>query len=246
MFHTYAETQTLLTCHCDFTGSWRPSAILETMQETSGRHSDLLGVGRDALRREGVTWIVTRYELVMEKYPKIGDKVLTETYPLATRHGFYPRYFSFRSEAGEELGYASSLWALLRLEDRSMIPGNYLGEKIPDNGDLRPKIVMPRMASVLPGEARTAFLLPQYADLDDNRHVNNTKYLDWLCNALGIETMERRRVSRLLVAYHKEIRPGQQIRTELSRRDDAFSFCGMEGEERHFTLSGELKPEINA
>ena len=58
MLKTYKEELILRTCQCDLKGQWRPSAILETMQEVAGTHSELLGAGRNALIQQGVVWIV--------------------------------------------------------------------------------------------------------------------------------------------------------------------------------------------
>ena len=53
MLNTYDETFTLRPRDCDLNGKWRPSAILETMQDVAGEHSKLLGCGRDELIRRG-------------------------------------------------------------------------------------------------------------------------------------------------------------------------------------------------
>ena len=45
MLKTYREDLLLRTCTCDMQGRWRPSAILESMQETAGTHAQLLAQG---------------------------------------------------------------------------------------------------------------------------------------------------------------------------------------------------------
>ena len=42
MQKTYRDELLLRTCHCDMQGRWRPSAILEAMQEAAGTHAELL------------------------------------------------------------------------------------------------------------------------------------------------------------------------------------------------------------
>ena len=65
MMKTYEEELILRTCHCDFQGQWRPSAILESMQEAAGAHSHLLGLGRAALLEE--------HRRLRELYPESED-----------------------------------------------------------------------------------------------------------------------------------------------------------------------------
>ena len=79
MVKQYKEETLLRTCNCDFTGQWRPSAILETMQEVAGTHSELIGVGRNALIEQDLVWVLTRVEVVMNRYPKVTDTCLLYT-----------------------------------------------------------------------------------------------------------------------------------------------------------------------
>ena len=51
MVNTYDETFTLRPRDCDLNEKWRPSAVLETMQDAAGAHSILLGCGREELIR---------------------------------------------------------------------------------------------------------------------------------------------------------------------------------------------------
>ena len=81
---------------------------------------------------------------------------------------------------------------------------------------------------------------PQFTDFDVNRHVNNTKYLDWCLNALGVEVMENWCVTSFCVNYDAEIRQGAQVRTQLCWEDGRFTYCGFAGEKRHFGISGQL------
>lgn len=241
MIRTYSDKQRLLTSHCDMLGAWKPSAILETMQDVSGAHSQLLGVGHDALRKEGLVWVVNRYELVMNRYPHFGDVVTLQTYPLSARHGFYTRYYAFLDESGQEYGYACGLWSLLDLQTRSMITGPVLADRMPDNRDLPAKLKIPGMAAQVQGDVQTASFAPQFTDMDDNLHVNNTKYLDWCVNALGIDAMQANELARFVINYQKEIRPGQRVQTQLCHSGDDFSYAGFVGDEHHFTISGKLR-----
>lgn len=241
MLKTYKEEILLRTSQCDLMGQWRPSAILETMQELAGTHSELLGVGRNALiERQGVVWILSRVEVVMDRYPRIGERIAAETFPMPLKRWFFPRYFTFRDEHGEEIGRAGSLWALLDLSTRRMARPEGVASLLPDNSDLLAPLGLPATVSEVSGTLTAQERQAVYTDLDVNLHVNNTRYMDWCCNALGVETMTRQCLHRFAVNYDAEIRPGQLIRTELRRLGSDFSFCGFEGETRHFDVGGTL------
>ncbi|MBE5804475.1 MAG: hypothetical protein E7316_08185 [Clostridiales bacterium] len=242
MMKIYREDLRILTKDCDLTGQWKPSAILEVMQEMAGIHGTLIGVGRDVLLQKGVVWVLTRVEVVMDRYPKITDVVSIETFPMPVRRWFFPRYFIFRDEHGEEIGRAGSLWVLFDVNTRKMAKPDLATALMPDNSDLLAPLGLPATVAEVSGTLETGLHIPVYTDLDINGHVNNTKYMDWCCNALGIETMKEHCLSRFDVNYNMEILPGQQIRCELRRLGNDFSFSGFEGETRHFDVGGVLAP----
>ncbi len=239
---TFAEEITLLTRDCDLTGAWRPSAILEAMQEAAGAHAELLGVGRGALLNRNLAWVLTRLEVEMDRYPRHRDRITVETWPTPTRRWFFPRYFVCRGADGRELGRAASLWVLLDLSTRQMARPDPVAAFLPDNRDLPAPLGLPAPVTEVSGTLTEASLTALYSDLDANRHVNNARYADWACNALGADTMTAYEPARFSVSFNQEVRPGETFRTELRRLGEAFSFSGFEGDTRLFDVGGTLRP----
>ena len=50
-----------------------------------------------------------------------------------------------------------------------------------------------------------------YSDTDVNGHVNNARYADWLCDALGLETMREYRVKTMRLSYAAETMKGSPL-----------------------------------
>lgn len=240
MQNIYTETRMIRTCSCDMSGVWKPAAILEAMQETAGVHSGLLRLSHDYFARRGIGWVLTRLKVEMQRLPHIDEEIRIETYPTPARHMFTPRTHIFYDAAGAEIGCANSLWAVMDLAERKMVKRDDVFGMIPPNTKLRVAAGMPVSVRALPGEVQQGRVLAQYTDLDTNRHVNNTKYMDWCCNALGLDVMRDFCVTAFDVNYDAEIRPGSELRTELTREGNRFVFCGFEGEKRHFAISGML------
>lgn len=238
---TYRETTVLRTCDCDFTGEWRPSAILTVMQEIAGMHSHLLGCGREVLIQRNIVWVLTRSEIRMERYPRVGDTVTAETWPAPVRRWFFPRYYLFRDGEGNRLGCAATLWVLMDFTARKMTPPGEVGAMLPDNGDLTPPMGLPGTVEALDGEASVRFRAPAYFDLDVNQHVNNTRYADWACDELGVEVMREYALAQFRINYEAEIKPEQNIALHLTRSGDRFNLTGMQDDTRHFEMDGLLK-----
>jgi len=240
MLKTNSQEFRIASYQTDLSARIRPSAILELMQEMGGAHAELLGVGRQPLLAMNLVWVLTRVEVRMTRYPVSGETITVETFPMPGRRVFFPRYFIFRDAAGEQIGCAGSMWVVLDITTRKMAQSAEVAAHMPDNSDLTPPMGMPATVAQAAGEASEALRLPVYSDLDMNGHVNNTRYLDWCCNALGVDAMRSHVMKQFAVNYNQEILPGQEIRTVLHQEDGVFSFSGFDGEKRLFDVGGIL------
>ena len=159
---TYDESFTLLTRDCDLKGTWRLSAVLEAMQEAAGAHSLLLGCGRDELLRKNIVWVLSRSELHINRYPRIGERITLHTFPMPNRICFFPRYYVFTDEHGELIGKAGTLWLLLDTQTRRMLPPGDIAHLIPDNRDLAIPMNLPATVGNLQGEEFITEYTPVY------------------------------------------------------------------------------------
>lgn len=241
MMKTYEETFTLRTRDCDLNGKWRPSAILESMQEVAGIHSMLLGCGRDELIRRNIVWVLSRLELHMDRYPGVGEKITLMTFPTPTRICFFPRYYILTDERGEMIGKAGSLWLLLDFTSRHMLPPGEIGKLIPDNRDLSVPMNLPATVGSLQGEEFVTRYQPSYTDLDVNGHMNNTRYADLLCNALGIELMKEYEPDRIILNYNHEILPEHTVTLRRILRGQEFRLIGQLEDLNAFEIGGTLR-----
>lgn len=242
---TYRETRTLTASVCDMTGQWRPSAIMEAMQEVSGTHSDLLGVGHNALQEIGLVWVIARGEVEMDAYPRMSDHVQVETFHMPVKRWFFPRYFRLMDMDGREFGRAATMWVLLDITSRKMAPPDTILHLMPDNSDLPAPLGLPSPVTEIGGTIIRTDRDVVYTDLDLNGHVNNTRYIDWACNAIGIDTLRTNCLKNFSIQYNAEVLPGQVVHTELHRFMDDFTFGGQDGEgKRLFDIGGKLMDRV--
>ena len=241
MLKTYTQEFRIASYQTDLTARIKPSAILEIMQEMAGAHAEMLNVGRSRLDPMNLAWVLTRVEVRMERYPRSGEMIQAETFPMPNRRVFFPRYFIFRDSEGKLIGCAGSLWVVLDISTRKMANAAEIVASMPDNSDLNAPMGMPATVEEIAAASQESLRIPVYTDLDVNGHVNNTRYLDWCCNALGIDVMRTHEMRRFAVNYNQEILPGQEVRTVLRHDGNTFSFSGVEGDIRHFDVGGTLE-----
>lgn len=238
----YETSFTLRAPDVDFCGTWKPSAMFIASQELGEVHGAQMGAGYFALREKGLAWVLTRTLLQIDRAPVIGDKVRARTWPGRARHAVYPRYYIFEDECGALLARASTLWVLMDIAAREMVPGEKYGLPAFKELVLPPPVENPGGIEALTGEEEAAVREILVSDLDVNRHVNNARYVDWLADRFAYEWHDKYRLERLTVHFTSETRPDEALTTRLIRADKAFTSAASGTGIRTLRWAGGLPP----
>jgi acyl-ACP thioesterase len=164
----------------------RLPSLCKYLEESAGLHAQALGVGLERLMAEGRTWVLTRMRLRLASLPQGGRKIRVETWPVESERLQFRRDFLMIDGEERVLARAVSYWVVVGLASRRV-------ERIPDDiAALRPK--NPRRALEdgdirIPAlrEGREGPVFPvRLADIDQNRHVNNNRYVDFFLEAADV------------------------------------------------------------
>lgn len=227
---------------CDMFGMWRPSAVMMAMQETAASHSEALGVGFKDMTERGIAWVLSRASVQMERVPQKGEIILIQTYPLPARHLFWPRLHVFFNDEGKEIGKAYCLWVVMDTRTRRIVKNLYVQEHMPNNHQTKNSMRLPVTVRQLESENTENWFSPCFTDIDYLGHVNNTRYLDWCCNAMGHDVLKDSFISGFDINYDAETLPSDKLLTRLCVEKDRFSFIGWDEDKQHFAIGGFLKP----
>ena len=100
---------------------------------------------------------------------------------------------------------------------------------------------LPATVGKLQGEEFVSEYQPVYTDLDVNGHVNNTRYADWLCNALGIQLMKEYEPDHIILNYNREILPGHTVTLHRILKGNEFRLTGIVNDASAFDIGGTLR-----
>lgn len=237
----YAEEITLLAAAVDLNGTWMPSEIFATMQEIAEQDAARYGFGRlELAERYGLAWVLTRIHLQMERYPRLGDTLLASTWALRAKSHFVPRQFLFTDAEGV-IGRAASQWVLLNLEERTLertaVLGGYAGDF-----DMEPVLADPKKIR-MPGELTQAVQRQVlYSDVDMNGHMNNTKYLNWICELYTVPFLRTMQMHNCRIAYVNEALIGQEVALLTAEADGSTFIGGRTGEQPVFDAQVDWSP----
>ncbi len=151
--------------------------ILNYFQDSSTFHSEDIGNGMEVVEALHRVWVLSSWQIVVNEYPKIGERIRLGTWPYDFNRFFGGRNFIMYGEDGRVLSYANSLWTYLdsengrpaRIEDE--IVKKYILEPKYDMEYADRKIALPEVM-----EEKSSFPVEVY-HLDTNHHVNNGQYV---------------------------------------------------------------------
>lgn len=175
------------------------AGIVDYFQDVSTFQSEDLGLGIGYLREENLLWVMTAWQIVIHRYPALGESVTVGTFPYAFKGIMGLRNFSLEGEKGEQLAWANSVWTLMDLTKgvpvratQRMLETYQLEEKLPMD-------YAPRKIAV-PGEGiRQEPFCVGRQHLDGNHHVNNGQYIHMATDYLP----EHFRIGQMRAEYRK-------------------------------------------
>ena len=204
----------------DGDGILRPSALLVYMQETANIQCREYGMDLNDLHHiEGKGFLLSRMMVKILAPLHAYEDIEVRTWCIDNKGYNFIRCFAvYRGD--EQMALAVSHWALLDVTEKKMIRTtdfrrDFPYGEMPDETLLPPRVRIPAATDMEIVGARTIV----YSDLDFNRHMNNTRYPDMICDFLP--SMEGRRVTSLSLSYLREAAFGDTL---------AVSRAPMEGE----------------
>ena len=206
----YEKRYLLTDMHTDAFGRAKPAALLSFAQDIAGEHAAILSDNWDTLQKKHLFWAVSRHNLEVFSIPKVGQTILLRTWPMVTTRSAYPRAVEGYGENGERLFRMVSLWVLMDTEKRSLV--------LPGRGGLTIDGCNRGCEGQIPGSLppgsyeNTACRTVTYSELDRNRHMNNTRYLEWISNLLPLSFHETHYLSSCKVCYLQELLADQTLR----------------------------------
>lgn len=184
----------------DTTGHLKIEALLNYFQDCTTFHSEDIGRGVNYLREGHMLWVLGSWQIVVERYPKLGERVTVATAPYDFKGFMGYRNFLMTDEEGNRLACGNTIWSLLDTDNghpirptEDMIAPYILEEKL-DMEYAPRKIVVPD--DMVKGES--IVIRPHH--LDTNHHVNNGQYVRIALDSLGKEC----KIKQLRTEYKKQ------------------------------------------
>ncbi|HLO60703.1 MAG TPA: acyl-ACP thioesterase domain-containing protein [Bacteroidales bacterium] len=205
----------------------RISSICSYFQEIANKHATHLDAGYHFMHETGRVWVLSKLFMTIHKTPAWGTEFFAETWPLGLERIFFRR--DYRMDDGENtLVTATSWWILLDLNTRRPTVF-HLNEEVLNQNQGRHSMVMP--ADGFSGVESESFKLRQavFSDLDQNRHVNNARYAEWIFDVLDEDVLDQKPPVSFAIEYKHEVKAGDSVELRTQRNDTDGIIYDVEG-----------------
>ena len=206
--------------------------ILNYFQDCSTFQSEEVGLGIDILKEWKRIWVLSAWQVVVDRYPYMGERIKTSTWAYGFRGFMGFRNFTMETEGGERLAYANTFWTYIDAENGLPVrleakdTDAYRGK----DGKMESKLDMeyaPRKI-VLPEdyEQQDSFAVQKH-HLDTNHHVNNCQYVQ-----MALEAVEKElNVHQVRVEYKHSAVYNDSILPRVAEEDNrtVVELCDPEG-----------------
>ena len=203
------------------------TGIINYLQDCSTFQSEDLGLGIDYLKERHRAWWLSSWQIVIDRYPALGEEIVISTWPYDFKGMYGYRNFTIQDRAGGYLVRANSIWFFFDTEAGR--PVRVREEDVRGYGTGEERLSMdyaPRRI-VVPAEYHTAEpVVAARHHLDTNHHVNNAQYVEIAREALP----EHFKIGEIRVEYKKAAVLGDVMTPHVSRTEEGYvvSLCDKE------------------
>lgn len=199
----------------DFNGVARLSSLMKYIQGAAQSQLTDNGKSYENLKAIKRAFILSRIKLEFRESVHAYERLEAETFPCDSRGYTFLRCYLLKKQ-GRTIGRAVSAWALIDTDSHALVPVRdfELGLETASPLDLSlTRIAMPTELKKL-GEYTVV-----YSDLDQNNHMNNTRYPDMYSNFLPLKD---RRIDEITISYLNEATSGERLTVEGAAVGDRF------------------------
>jgi acyl-ACP thioesterase len=201
----------------DHNGVARMSSLMKYIQSAAQTQLTLNGMSYEELRNMKRAFILSRIKLEFTEPVRAYEHITAVTYPCDSRGYSFLRCYALEKD-GRTIGRAVSMWALIDTDTRSLVRVNDfdLGLQTHEPHSLAlTRFTMPSVIKEL------GTYTVNYGDLDQNCHMNNTRYPDMYSNFLPLDGM---RIKSISINYKNEARRGERLRVERADGADGKTY----------------------
>lgn len=197
----YEKTYTIRQYECgpDFKLSF--SSLINFMQDIASDHSVELGVSIVDLLKRGLTWMLSRYHISVERYPHYRETVIFKTWPSKHEGFFTLREYTMEKPNGEILARMTSSFVVYDIKTKKTV--NVEKHLFFSDALIKERAIDDEFLSLdLPKKIdNSQEVIIRKHDLDFNRHVNNRALVEMAIESVPMDIMKTHSLKNAQITF---------------------------------------------
>ncbi len=210
MESVWRESFEIKSFDVDFQQSLKPSVLMQFFQEVASSHAESLGGGYDVLIARDLFWALSRLKVEITRMPHWGETLLIETWPCGNEGLFFRRDYIVYDKDQQVIIRGVSGWLLVAVQTLRPQRPSQLGIVLPANKGKNSLAHFPERITTQ--TTQVAFhKTVAYNEIDQNLHVNNTRYLDWATDCFQLKHYQDYKLAEFTLEFLAETHWGDEI-----------------------------------
>lgn len=207
----------------DLKGKMSFAALSRYLQDVAWRGAESVDFGFKKVSELNLHWVLVRQLVKMKKMPNWGDNIKIETWPRGVDGLWAFRDYQVKSNTDDILGGVSSAWMLIDADTRRPQKLEVLKGVLPEK--ILASVIEESAGKILFNDSEKLIDTRQvrYSEMDMNGHVNNSKYVDWIMDALNKDSRQDEYLN-FHINYLSEVKNTDEIKIAKSDKKKTIQF----------------------
>lgn len=208
----------------DMYGRIRAGAIVNLLIQSAINSAERLGFGFKNLSEQKLFWVLSRMTVEIYQPLHWSQETEVETWPKTIEGLLYTRDYIVRDARQNIIARATSGWLAVDTETkRPKILEGIHAEMFVHLKEKHGINESPEKLSATP-EGDSYTVQSGYFDIDLNKHVTSTRYIDWMMDTFSVDFHSGHFPKKISVNFMKETMPGDSIRIIRNRNSNSL-YC---------------------
>ncbi len=225
----HRQTYLLHSYEVDQRGVAKPEILFSFMLDSAWAHANKSEFSYDALKAEGQLWVLSRFLAVFHKLPRWEDEITVETWGKGTEKLFGMRDFIVQSREGEKLISATSAWLVIDRKTSRIQRIDLLNSNFPLQLEKNALDIKLGKIETQPSEKTGFEYTVRYSDLDVNKHVSSSRYMQWILDSFPAELIEQKNLKSCEINFLSEARLNDLVFVSTAITED-WHYCDIRRE----------------
>lgn len=236
----YKTQRIVANYECDENDKMQIGASLRCMQDVASLQLEHLGQGYERLLNDhNMVFLLAKTCLKVHRRPMCDEIITLATCPTKGKGARFNRDVVIYDKEDNPLISILTVWMLVDVTDRKILRPNAYPYPLPAANSIVGNDIQEERLPRISTEMQPIYSKTQpveYSHIDNNGHVNNSVYMDFMANLLPYEVMVNNEIDKVIIAYENEAVPGNIINIDCYKEaENSALFSGTKAGESCFS-----------